>query len=74
MAMRTDLPPALAEIAAGRDNLTTREFARAVNKAEQTCRKLHCLTGAAYGIRPTKVGNQLQWPVLPTAKLLTEGE
>jgi len=65
------LPPALAELAAGRDHITTREFARALNKAEQTVRKLHCLTGEAYGIRPIKVGNSLDWPVVPTGQLLT---
>lgn len=73
MAMRIELPPALAEVAAGRDHITTREFARALNKAEQTIRKLHCLTGEAYGIRPTKIGNHLDWPVAPIAALLTGG-
>ena len=36
--------------------------------------KLHSACGEVYGIKPTKIGNQLQWPVEPTAKLLTEGE
>jgi hypothetical protein len=71
MAMRTDLPPALAEVATGRDNLTTQEFANAVNKAAQTIRKLHCLTGEAYGIRAIKIGNRLLWPVAQIARLLS---
>jgi hypothetical protein len=70
MTIRTEIPPALAEVAVGRDNLTTKEFAVAVNKAEQTIRKLHCLTGEAYGIRPSKIGNQLQWSVQQIAVLL----
>lgn len=76
MAMRTDLPPALAEVASGRDYLTTREFARAVNKAEQTVRKLNCLTCEAYGVRAVKIGNRLLWPVAQIARLLssTSGE
>lgn len=68
-----DLPTALAAIAAGRDHINTAEFARAINKAEQTIRKLHCLTGEAYGIRPVKVGNRLLFPVLATAALLNGG-
>lgn len=73
MTIRTEIPPALAEISAGRDNLTTKEFSVALNKAEQTIRKLHCLTGEAYGIRPSKIGNQLQWSVQQVAVLLTGG-
>ena len=71
MAMRTEIPEALAAIAADRDHLTTREFARALNKAPQTVRKNYCLTGECYGVRPVKVGNGLNWPVVPTAALLT---
>ncbi len=70
MAMQTVIPPALAEVAAGRDHISTAEFARATNKAPQTIRKNHCLTGECYGIRPVKVGNTLLWPVAPTADLL----
>lgn len=64
---------ALAQIANGRDHITTAEFARATNKAPQTVRKNYCLTGECYGIRPIKVGNGLLWPVAPTAELLTGG-
>ena len=71
MAMRIEIPEALAAMAAGRDFITTREFARALNKATQTVRKNYCLTGECYGIRPVKVGNGLNWPVAPTARLLT---
>ena len=71
MAMRTEIPEALAAMAAGRDFITTREFATALNKATQTVRKNYCLTGECYGIRPVKVGNGLNWPVVPTAALLT---
>lgn len=74
MRNETSIPPALAEIAAGRDHILTAEFARAVGKAPQTCRKNYCLTGECYGIRPVKVGNGLLWPVLLTAALLNGGQ
>jgi len=70
MQKTIDLPPALAAIAAGRDFLTTRELAKALNKQGQTIRKLHCLRGEAYGIRPTKIGAQLNWPVASVAAVL----
>lgn len=65
MATRANLPPALAEIAAGRDHITTAEFARATNKAPQTVRKNYCLTGECFGIRPVKVGNLRVKGLLP---------
>lgn len=75
MAMRNEipLPPALAAIAAGRDHITTAEFARATIKAPQTVRKNYCLTGECYGIRPVKVGNNLLWPVASIGALLSGG-
>lgn len=73
MAMQIEIPEALAAIAKGRDHIRTDEFAYALNKAKQTIRKEHCLTGEAYGIRPIKVGNTLLWPVAPTAALLRGG-
>ncbi len=73
MLTKTEIPEALAAIAAGRDHITTREFAKALNKATQTVRKNYCQTGECYGIRPVKVGNGLNWPVLPTAGLLNGG-
>ena len=72
-ATNITVPPALAEIAAGRDHINTAEFARATNKAPQTVRKNYCLTGECFGIRPVKVGNSLLWPVIPTAALLSDG-
>jgi len=65
------LPPSLAKIAAGRDHLSTAEFARATNKAPQTIRRNYHLTGQCYGIRPLKIGGALLWPVLPTGRLLS---
>jgi hypothetical protein len=73
MAMQTEIPEALAALAAGRDHIRTDEFARATNKAPQTVRKNYCLTGECYGVRPVKVGNALLWPVGPTAALLSGG-
>ncbi len=70
---RNGLPPALAEIAAGRDYITTDEFARSITRASQTIRKNYCQTGEAFGIRPTKFGNRLLWPVSQIADLLTSG-
>jgi hypothetical protein len=67
------LPKALETIAAGRDHIQTAEFARATNRACQTIRKNHCLTGECFGIRPIKFGNRLQWPVAAVAALLTSG-
>ncbi len=64
------LPAALAAIAAGRDHILTEEFARATNRAPQTCRKNYCLTGECFGIRPVKFGNRLLWPVSQIAALL----
>ncbi len=68
------LPPALAEIARGRDHIQTAEFAKAVNRATQTIRKNYCLAGECFGIRPVKFGNRLLWPVAEIAALLSGGE
>jgi hypothetical protein len=62
---------ALAVTAAGRDHISTSEFAGALIKAPQTVRKNYCLKGECYGIRPVKVGNTLLWPVAEIAALLT---
>jgi hypothetical protein len=64
------IPAALAVIAAGRDHVVTEEFARAMNRANQTIRKNYCTTGSCFGIRPIKVGNRLLWPVVQIAALL----
>ncbi len=73
MAMRTEIPDALATVAAGRDHIQTAEFARAANRASQTIRKNYCLTGECFGIRPVKFGNRLLWPVAQIAALLNGG-
>lgn len=73
MRNETPVPSALALIAAGRDHITTAEFARATNRTSQTVRKNYCLTGECYGIRPVKFGNFLIWPVAKIAELLTNG-
>ena len=65
--------PELVALAAGRDYITTGEFAHAMSKAPQTVRKNYCLQGECFGIRPIKVGNNLLWPVAATAALLSGG-
>ena len=72
--MKNEIPTALAEIAAGRDHINTREFANATNRASQTIRKNYCLTGECFGIRPVKFGNRLLWPVSQIAALLSGGK
>lgn len=69
--MSKDVPAALAKTAEGRDYLKTAEFAFAFGKAPQTIRKLHCLHGQAFGIRPIKIGKSLLWPVDDIARLMT---
>jgi len=71
--MATNIPTALAAIAAGRDHINTAEYARASSRSSQTIRKNHCLTGECFGIRPIKIGNRLLWPVAEIAKLLNGG-
>lgn len=72
--MPCNIPSALAEIAKGRDYLKTAEFARVIGKASQTIRKLNCLDGQAFGIRPIKIGNSLLWSVDCIAHLLNGGK
>lgn len=66
-----NLPPALAQIAAGRDHINTSEFARSISRANQTLRKLLCQQGHAFGIRPIKFGGRLLWPVAEIAGLFS---
>lgn len=66
----TNLPPGLSAIAGNRDLITTPEFAQVFNVATQTVRKNFCLTGYAYGIKPTKIGNRLLWSVSQIAEKL----
>ena len=65
-----NLPPGLSAIAGNRDLITTPEVAQVFNVASQTIRKNYCLTGEAYGIRPTKIGNRLLWSVAQIAEKL----
>lgn len=62
-----NLPPGLLAIASNRDLITTSEMAQVFNVTSQTVRKNYCLTGEAYGIRPTKIGNRLLWSVAQIA-------
>jgi hypothetical protein len=59
----TQIPQGLLGVAGSRDLITTPEFAQVFNVKPQTVRKNYCLTGEAYGIRPTKIGNRLLWSV-----------
>jgi hypothetical protein len=69
---RNGLPPALEKIAGSRDHISTAEFARYITHASQTIRKNYCLTGKAFGVRPTKLGGRLLWPVHDIAQLLID--
>lgn len=64
------IPQGLLAIAGSRDLITTPEFAKVFNVQPQTVRKNYCLTGEAYGIRPTKIGNRLLWSVARVAEKL----
>jgi len=66
----TRIPQGLLGIAGSRDLITTPEFAQVFNVKPQTVRKNYCLTGEAYGIRPTKIGNRLLWSVARVAEKL----
>jgi len=68
----TNIPPGLSAIAGNRDLITTLEIAQVFNVASQTIRKNYSLTGEAYGIRPTKIGNRLLWSVAKIADKLRD--
>ena len=70
MQVHITLPPALAEIARGRDHVLTPEYGRAIGRAAQTIRKEFCEKGEAYGLRPVKIGGRLLWSVSEIAALL----
>ena len=70
--LKYQLPKGLQTLAGNRDLITTPEFAQIFNVRPQTVRKNYCLTGEAYGIRPTKVGNRLLWSVSKVAQKLLE--
>lgn len=65
-----NLPPGLSAIAGNRDLITTPEIAKVFNVASQTIRKNYSITGFAYGIKPTKIGNRLLWSVAQIAEKL----
>lgn len=67
------IPPSLAEIARGRDHLSTAEVARALLKAPGTLRRMHSQCGHVYGLRPVKVGSSLRFAVQDVAALLAPG-
>jgi hypothetical protein len=66
------IPKGLAEIAGNRDLITTEEFAKIFNCAEQTVRKNHFLDKKVFGIKPVKVGQRLLWPVIHIAKIIND--
>lgn len=70
MRDKPSFSPALEKTAAGRDHLSTAEYAHLIGRASQTVRKKHSLTGECFGIRPIKFGNKLLWPVTQIAALL----
>lgn len=70
MKQNVEIPSALAALAAGRDNISTREFAYSIGKAASTIRKRYHFNGEAYGVRPLKVGRDLLWPVVDVALML----
>ena len=72
--MQNNPSSVLLAIAAGRDHIQTAEFARAVNRANQTIRKNYCVAGHCYGVRPLKFGNKLLWPVSEISALLLGGQ
>lgn len=74
MEQKQSIPPQLSQLAAGRDYILTDEIATATNHKPQTVRKLYCLTGEYFGIRPVKIGNRLLWPVADVTKLLNGGK
>ena len=63
-----DIPPALAALAAGRDNLTTAEAAHALNRRPQTLR-VWSYSGKGL-IRPVP-GRILGWPVAEIARVIS---
>lgn len=50
--------------------LTTGQFAEAIGHSAKTIRTYHFRKGAAFGIRPRKVGRLLLWPSDQVAALL----
>ena len=61
----------LAEVAKGRDTLTTREAAPTINRSPQTLRKWACLEQGP--IRPIRINGRLAWRVSDLRGLLSGG-
>ncbi|MGE0070989.1 MAG: DNA-binding protein [Thiomonas sp.] len=53
--------------------LNTADAARALMKSGQTLRKLYCMQGHAYGIKPLKIGQRLAWRVSDLLRVLQGG-
>ena len=66
------IPKGLSSLAGVRDLITTSEFALIFNIQPQTDRKNYCLSGEVYGIKPTKIGSRLLWPVTRIEEKLRE--
>ena len=70
LSKKNQIPHGLSVIAGNRDLITTSELAEVLNLALQTIHKKYSITGEVYGIRPTKIGNRLLWPVAQIAEKL----
>ena len=68
------IPQGLANLANGRDNITTEELAQVTNYSIATILKDHCLYGHFKGVKPIKIGKKLNFPVIDVAKLLVKGQ
>ena len=53
--------------------LNTADAARALAKSSQTLRKLYCMQGHAFGVRPLKIGGRLAWKVADLLRVLQGG-
>ena len=62
--------PALAELAQGRDHITTSELARLVCLNAGSVRKVYQTTGTFSGVRPVTLGRALLWPAVDVARIL----
>lgn len=62
------IPPSLANLASGRDFLSTDEAAHVLNRRPQTLRRWACLGDGP--IRPIRQFGRLGWPVTELAKML----
>lgn len=53
--------------------VATRDAAAFLGKSGQTLRKLYCLQGHAYGLRPLKIGGRLAWKAGDLLALVSGG-